>query len=499
MKSGQFSRIFLFLIFCGTILFVFGCDFLDTSDDSVDPNDFNLPIRNQEYDLLLYNSLHDREGDFEQICKEYELETGIKIKNFSVKSNQDYENALKSQIESDNKPGIFLVRNLPELLFWEKEGVALDLSLNLEPEFKDFVNSMHKDFLLTSNDINSFGVPCGIDLNGYLVDIRMINDLVGEKKARSFLDDFTLCSYKEFEIFIKNLATYIKNPRGMTVILNKKSYEIYEKKEGRLDNLAGIFSMRNKPEYFIDSVFSVIFSSPLEACRASYQQLDFSKKSMVSFLKLLDFESANAALPGDGVGRGAELFDMIYKNPENDTLTDFLNGKSLFLQGSSHDFNSIPDDLLPNIRILPKKMPPLENVDKGYNLKSEKFNTSVSALVNSYFVINSKISKKEQKFALNFLMWLNTSEKGRKFIAENLKKIPCSGDAKGLCKAFMDYKDFAKTSRGVSFGVSEPYFEEVSKNHELREFFKKINIESKDYEDVAGSIAESFKNIKKAG
>ncbi|MDR1467078.1 MAG: extracellular solute-binding protein [Oscillospiraceae bacterium] len=501
MKFNWFMKFFPLFLFYLALSCLCGCDFTEDSKDNVDPNDFNLPVRNQEYDFLLYNSFYEQEDDFDNICKEYELQTGVKVKNFSVKSRQDYISALKFQIESNDKPSIFVARNTDELLLWEKEGAALDLSLDLDGDFKDFTKDIDENLLLTSNDINNFGIPCGIDFSGYFIDVRIINDLVGEEKSQQFLEDFRLCSYEEFKNFVKTFSSYIEIPQRITITLNKTKYELKNEKGDRIRGMTEVFSVRNKPENFVDSVFSQTFDSPLKFCRASYQQIDFLKDSIISYLKLLEIETSYT-----NKKRGQELSDEMSKETQsNDSLTDFLQGKSLFLQGGNDDLNKvekISPGSLKYIRILPRKISYPKDDIKSYNSNLSNFNTSFFTFANSYFIVNSKVSKREQKFAQDFLIWFNTSKEGKNFIVDRIKKIPAfikeKADIGLLGKLFSNY-DSKNIFHGVSFGTPESWREEISKNQNLKDYFKKSNISNKDCEDIANNIVDSFKNLKKAG
>lgn len=67
--------------------------------------------------------------------------------------------------------------------------------------------------------------------------------------------------------------------------------------------------------------------------------------------------------------------------------------------------------------------------------------SSIPVFVPNYYCINDKVSDEEKELAQEFLVWLNTSEEGQKFVVEDMAFIPYNADP-------------ATTSAGYSLGDS---------------------------------------------
>ncbi|MDR3178864.1 MAG: hypothetical protein LBT82_02255 [Oscillospiraceae bacterium] len=502
MRSDKKFINLILTVFCFSFLLTFtGCDVFNSPSDFVDSEDFNLSVTNQEYDLFIYSDVNQKE-EFEFLCEKYEAKSGVKIKYFFVEPNQDYFSSLKSQINSEHKPAIFIVRGNSELSSLEKDGLILDLLSESESKFNTFVNSIPKDFWLTSNDFNNFGIPCSLESHGYLVNIQMVKDLVGEKKAEQFLKDFKNCSYSEFENFVINLSEYIKCSRETTVFINENSYDFSKQKSPKVSSLKGVFSPKKRDFRSFESIFFNIFDTPLKLFKSSYQQIDSLESFLFSYAQLLDFETSHSLDGENSTKRSQEFVELMFKKDQISFLEDFLNGEYFLMQGKNQDFEKIENFLnfnheIEQLRMLPIKFPFKEEAIKLPIIK--KINSSIPLFVSKYYSINSKISRKEQKLAEDFLFFLNTSDCGKNFKIEKLKEIPFNSRTKSnspLNNSILEYQTFG-LFYGVCSGLPELWHEILVESENLKNFISKKELENKDYQALSKDWIASLKNFKK--
>lgn len=74
-------------------------------------------------------------------------------------------------------------------------------------------------------------------------------------------------------------------------------------------------------------------------------------------------------------------------------------------------------------------------------LTVEHMLSSIPVFVPNYYCINNKVSDEEKELAQEFLVWLNTTEAGQKYVIEDMAFIPYNADP-------------ASTSAGYSLGDS---------------------------------------------
>lgn len=160
------------------------CSFFDNFEE-IDSDDFNLPV-SSEYDLLFLNPIQDKKDEFNKLFQEYELETGIKIKSFSPNFGQTYKDLLKIQINSKEKPALFFIQDEFEFKFWKKEEYLFNFSKSSRQEIKDLNLNLEKQLMFNFDDKDTLCIPCFLDSHGYLIDTRLLKDILLNQKLIYF-------------------------------------------------------------------------------------------------------------------------------------------------------------------------------------------------------------------------------------------------------------------------------------------------------------------------
>jgi raffinose/stachyose/melibiose transport system substrate-binding protein len=112
-----------------------------------------------EYDLYIFNSKGENAQQFDAMCRAYEAETGVRVKRFSIGSGQDHSEPLNAEMNSRNKPVIYSIQGVKELVEWLQGGFVEDLSTVTDPAFAALVSAIPPSLRLTTEGNTSFGVP----------------------------------------------------------------------------------------------------------------------------------------------------------------------------------------------------------------------------------------------------------------------------------------------------------------------------------------------------
>ncbi|MDR2073649.1 MAG: ABC transporter substrate-binding protein, partial [Spirochaetaceae bacterium] len=212
----------VFVLFAVLLLSFFGCAGLDKG-----------------YDLYIYNSKGENAQQFEAMCRAYTEETGIRVKAFSIGSGQDHMETLRAEMNAKNKPTIFSIQGLKELVEWREGGFVLDLSQVQDPSFAALVSGIAPSLRLTTGDTASYGVPYNVEGYGYIVDRQMLAAIFGADAVDSLLGDIRTASYDEWAALIRAIDRWIKTPQATRVVLSGRSYSLIPAHSGPAINLTG--------------------------------------------------------------------------------------------------------------------------------------------------------------------------------------------------------------------------------------------------------------------
>ena len=289
---------------CMAVPFVSGCESKSSSANQMSNN----------YDLYIFSSKGEITSQFEELCKLYEKDTGIKIKLQQIGSGTEHKDTLRIQMNSSSKPGIYSLQGLRELYEYEMSGSVMDLNNASSAEFKALADSVPQNLRLTSDGKNNFGIPYNIEGYGYIADKQMLADLIGADNVEAFLKDMKVASYEEFGNFVVALSDYIKSSRQKSFILNGNTYNLNSSKNGLAKNLTGVFSVAgSEPWTFGDHMMNIAlnaaFKSPSDFMNASDSQINAMKGAFTKYLRALDLKTSHAAGDNETLKRGAQFIN----------------------------------------------------------------------------------------------------------------------------------------------------------------------------------------------
>jgi raffinose/stachyose/melibiose transport system substrate-binding protein len=374
-------------------------------------------------------------------------------------------------------------------------------------EFKTLADAIPTGLRLTTGS-DSYGVPYNVEGYGYIVDTQMLMDLFALESADAMLADIKAESYDEWETLVKAIDAYIKNTTVATVELNGNNYTFAAAKAGLAANLNGVFAVMGSQkwtygDHFINVAINAAFSSAAAANAATDEEVDSLKNVFVAYAKALDLKTSYlAGLDGAAV-RGNDFVSEA-KFGYDQTVQIFADSKAVFFKQGNWAYGNIAGvnaDQAARLTFLPVKMPMTDADITAEGLTLDKFNSSIPVFVPNYYAINAKATAAEQQAGMDFLVWLNTSEAGKKFIIEDFAFIPYNADPatttlpNSLGNSILGYVKADKTLAAPYQGAPATWSGEIVGLKILESYMTKETWTDDDYNAIADYAIEQWKEL----
>lgn len=452
-----------------------------------------------DYDLYIFNTKGENAKAMEAAAEAFGKERGVKVNVFSLGSGTNSDDTLRTEMNSKNKPAIFSCMNSNSLVEWVEGGYAMDLSSATNEEFKKLVSEIPKSFNLTDGKAN-YGIPYNVEGYGYIVDTEMIAALFGEDKVESFIESFKTASYEEFEAAVISLQAYIKKGTAGSITLSGKGFPLAAEKTGRAANLEGVFSVAGAEkwtygDHFVNIAVDAVFKDSKAASDAKKADLEAGKGAFEAYAKALDLKTANATTE-----RGPELINSS-TNGYDPSVATFASGKSIFLKQGNWAYTNIQSanaEIVDTLTFLPIKMPFTQEDIKAEGLTVAHMLESIPVFVPNYYCINDKVSDKEKELAQEFLVWLNTTEAGQKFIIKDMAFIPYNADPAttsagySLGDSIISYMAKDKTLTNAYAGAPTGWATDTFGQQMMENYVNKAEWPKTAYEDIADFLISSW-------
>ncbi|AJA49228.1 ABC-type sugar transport system, periplasmic component [Clostridium pasteurianum DSM 525 = ATCC 6013] len=459
-----------------------------------------------DYDIYIFNGKIENGDAFNKLAEIYEKEKGVKVKVFSLGTTEATD-TLRSAMNSSEKPTIFSV-GAGTVEEWKYSGYALDLKDASVPELKKLAESIPESMRLQTESGENYGIPYNIEGYGLIVNKKMIGDLFGLTDTTQFIEDFKKANYEEFKYMVIAVNDYIKENKVSNIMLNGHTYKLAPNKTELTSKLNGVFSVAGAEKWTYGDHFSnyplnTVFSSLAAAQKATDSQIQNLKVPLEKSVQALDFETSYLAGPKSALTRGADFINSTTTGYDQAVQT-FADGKALFIKQGNWVYNNIKkvnSDITSSLTMLPMKLPFTDLDIKVKGLTAEKFNESIPEFVPSYYVINKKVSSEEQKKAEEFLVWLNTSDTGKKFITDEFAFVPFNAgdDTKlenPLSNDLISYKKEENILSNAFNGAPNSWGQEAYGKILQEQYFTKAKWTKADYIKVANYSIEKWKELK---
>ena len=418
-------------------------------------------------DLYIYCGKREIETDFpfmvEEFKKEYKEKTGEDL-NIKLYVGHDARYTLlktdMGNVDVSQQPTIYYI-NFSQLTDFIASKQALDLKTDevraLHPQFySQLVESIKVGENLTDDGNNSFGIPINYEGFGYYINKTTLGELFNktDQALDQLVEDIQMSSYEEFITFCLETKKWITKPESaVAVSLSGTVYPFHRQKGPATDKLSGIFSMASANArsegwtwgfHLYNKSLNLEFSSAYDVSKSTALKWP-GAESYFEIIKF-QFDHMTDPTPEEKIinkgSYGNELLTEAYSY--NASLALFAQGKALMVKQGNWAYTGIAEsatkDFLQDMVFIPVKYnlntAAVTNMnDADWNklnqikgaTKAEKmdnFNKSITVFVPNYFVINDKANEKKKKLAMEFLLWMQTSQTGLEYITETFAFVP---------------------------------------------------------------------------
>lgn len=459
------------------------------------------------YDLYIFNGKGESAAALDKAAKKFTEETGKKVKTFSLGSGTSSIDTLRAEMNSKNQPTIFSIVNLQELKEWEEGGYVLDFSTLPDSEFKTLTDKIPYNMRLTSDGVTNYGIPYNVEGYGYIADSKMVEALFGDGTAEKFKDDAKDATYEEFENMVKAVDAYIKTDATSSFTLNGKTYTLRSGKTDLSKKLTGVFAVAGADkwtygDHMVNVALNAVFESPADAANATDADINRLKGPLTAYAKALDFKTAYAAGRGGALLRGSEFINTTTANYDS-AVQLFAEGKALFLKQGNWVYTNLEKantEIVKTIFFIPVKLP-LKDSDVTIPGKSADYiNSSISVYVPNYYAINAKATDEQKQTAMDFLLWLNTSESGQKFVTEDMAFIPYNAENlttdNALSNSIIEYMAEGDVLSNPYGGAPVNWSTDIVGGEVMEKYLTKKDWTEADYTAIADFAVSKWKEMK---
>lgn len=374
----------------------------------------------EEDELVIYHQNTELAPMLMALTEEYSKATGKKV---SAKlAGNDFLGEMKSK-----SAAIYVVDTNSDLSKWHSEGLFSNF---LEGTgLSSVITKIPAGLQLNSTGIGSYGIPLVLEGYGYIFDKDMISALFGAENSEKLIADLKTCSYTEFSGFVTAVETYISAPSALETTLNGNKYGFAAEKNGKAQNLTGIFALNSEStramEHLLSSALAAKFASRYEVLTASEETVSKTEPVLNAFVEVLDFQTSHIAGAEGTIGRGDEFVGGDYNYSTSVDL--FTRGNALFYPGGTSsvaDFETSTAGFGKNLDIIPMKLPLSEEEVTAAGMTAEKLQSSIVIGSRYYLAINPKADENLSAAARDFVNWLYNDEAGKTAYSSAFGGVP---------------------------------------------------------------------------
>ncbi len=318
---------------------------------------------------------------YKEIADEYEKETGVKVV-VETAANNEYESTLTAKMSTKNAPTLFQINGPKGLANWKDYCADLSDS-ELYKHLKD------KSLAVTSSNGKVYGIPYVVEGYGIIYN-KEITD-------KYFALDNKLTDFKSMEDInsftkLKELAEDMqKNKEALGIDGVFASTSLKSGENWRFQT-----HLANVPLFYEFTKNKVDLTSN-DTSKITFEYAD-------NFKNIFDLYLNNSTVEKGKTGTKTVSNSMAEFALEKCAMVQ--NGNWAWSQISKVSGNKVKEE---NIKFLPIYTGIEGEESQGLCIGTE-----------NYFAVNSKASKEEQQAAKDFIYWLYSSEKGKKFVTEKL-------------------------------------------------------------------------------
>jgi raffinose/stachyose/melibiose transport system substrate-binding protein len=398
---------------------------------------------------------------YEKIAKDYEAETGVKVKIVTAASGT-YETTLKSEISKSDAPTIFQINGPVGYESWK--DYILDLK---DTKLNSYLTD--KDLAVTSGD-GVYGIPYVVE--GYGI---IYNDAIMKKyfaladKAVSISSTAEINNFATLKAVTEDM-TAKKDQLGIKGVFASTSLGAGEqwRWQTHLANIPLYYEFKD------NTAFDNTILAGLAADEISFKYGD-------KYKNIFDLYINNSVTKGSLLG----------SKTVTDSMAEFALGQAAMVQNGNwawSQINEVDGNVVKadDIKFMPIFTGMADEEKQGLAIGTE-----------NYFSINSKVSVKKQEASIAFLEWLFSSDKGKSYVTNDL----------GFIAPFNTFKDNEKPADPLAKEVLAWMSKDVSSvvwtfaafpSEEFKNYFGDALLEyaqgKKTWDEVSTIVKDSWKS-----
>lgn len=341
---------------------------------------------------------------YEKIAKDYEAETGIKVK-VNTAAAGTYETTLKSEIAKKDAPTIFQINGPVGYQNWK------DYSADLK-DSELYSHLTDKSLAVTEGE-GVYGIPYAVEGYGIIYNNAIMDKYFAlTDRATTVASMAEINNFATLKAVVEDMQAR-KADLGIDGVFASTSMAAGEqwRWQTHLANLPLYYEFKDNTS-FDNTVLAGLAANEIEF------------KYAENFKNVFDLYTNNSC-----VDKG-----LLGAKTVNDSMADFALGKAAMVQNgnwawsqiSSVDGNTVNEN---DIKFMPIYTGVAGEETQGLCVGTE-----------NYFAINSQVSKAKQQASMDFLNWLFTSDTGKAYVTNDL----------GFIAPFDSFTDAEKPSDPLS-------------------------------------------------
>jgi len=386
-KVTKLAAVFMALCVSASAVALTGCDSTGSdggSGDSSSKISSDSKVDTSGVKEIYYLNFKPEISDkYEAIAKQYEEETGIKVK-VSTAASGEYEKTLSTQMaNADTAPTIFQINGPVGYENWK--DYCADLSGT------DFYANLSDKSLAVKSGEGVYGIPYTIEGYGIIYNNAIMDKYFkSDKKSTSYTSMDEINSYDKLKEVVEDM-TKIKDELGIKGVFGSTSL-----KPG--DDWRWQTHLMDVPLYyeFLNGDSSTI-TNCLDATEIEFKYSD-------NFKNIFDLYVNNSCTEKNQLG----------SKTVDESMSEFALGDVAMIQNGNWAWDQISAtkgnvDEADDIKCLPIYMGVDGEENQGLCVGTE-----------NYLAINSQADPAKQQASIDFLEWLFSSEYGKKAVVNDL-------------------------------------------------------------------------------
>lgn len=457
--------------------------------------------------VKVFNTKGENAAAMDAAAAAYNAEKGTQVEVFSLGAGTDSSEVLNQEMASSEPPTVFSIMNMQDLRGWQEGGYAYNLSEIENEEFKALVDSVPEGNWLTTDGEANYGIPYNVEGYGYIFDTLLFAEIFGEDNVDAVIEAVREASYDEWEALVLALDAWIAEPSEVEVTLSGETFTLAPEKGDLSSNLTGVFATAGSQQWtygdhMLNVALNAVFNSPAAAAEASDEEIASLKDPFTRYAQALDLKTSHAAGLNGALPRSPEFINQTTASYDM-SVQLLADHKGIFLKQGNWVYTNIEnvnDEIVETLYFLPVKMP-MTQEDIKVDLTPEEFNASIPVFVPNYYALNAKVSDEERAVGMDFLVWLNTSEAGLKYVTEDMAFIPYNADTEttinnSLGQSIIDYIAAGKTISNPYAGAPTNWSGETMGRWIMENYLTVEEWSDTAYEDIADEAVNQWMEMK---